>query len=105
MTSDLAFGENNETYSTNFTVDLIEAEFLTKKQEQFIISFINNKIDTVLILIMVVEMMIMQVGLLMSEVGNARTKNSRSIIHRFIMNMMIVGLVYFVLGHEFANGN
>lgn len=86
-------------------MDLIEAEFLTKKQEQFIISFINNKIDTVLILIMVVEMMIMQVGLMASEVGNARTKNSRSIIHRFIMNMMIVGLVYFVLGHEFANGN
>ena len=54
---------------------------------------------------MVVTMVSMQVGLMMSEVGNARTKNGRSIIHRFIMNMMIVGLVYFVLGHEFANGN
>jgi Amt family ammonium transporter len=54
---------------------------------------------------MVIEMIMMQVGLMMSEVGNARTKNSRSIIHRFIMNMMIVGLVYFFLGHEFANGN
>ena len=84
---------------------MIDAEFLTKIQEQFIIDWINYKIDSVIILVMVVNMMMMQVGLLMSEVGCARTKNGRSIIYRFLMNMMIVGVVYFILGHEFANGS
>ena len=78
---------------------------MTKKQEKVIIDGINEKIDTSFVLIMAVELLIMHIGLIAIEIGVSRSRNTRSIIMRAVITMMICGVFYFLLGHNFANGN
>ena len=65
---------------------------------------INSSIDNLWITIVMLEITAMQLGFILLEVGTIRAKNSRNIIYKNLMDLMVSTITYWLIGYGVATG-
>ena len=92
--------QQNVTVPVNMLGILIPPEYLNNQQVGAMISEINGKIDDVWILIVAVHVLCMQLGFIMLEVGTIRTKNSRNIIYKNMVDAFVCAVTFYFVGYR-----
>ena len=68
------------------------------------IAFINDQIDNVWMMVVALEVIGMQLGFIMLEVGTIRSKNSRNIIYKNLVDTFVSTITFWVIGYGIAYG-
>ena len=84
----------NDTYSNT-----IGPEYLTERQIDAMVELINDKIDNLWMMIVALEVIGMQLGFIMLEVGTIRSKNSRNIIYKNLVDTFVATLTFWTIGY------
>ena len=66
---------------------------------------INERIDDLWMIIVALEVISMQLGFIMLEVGTIRTKNSRNIIYKNMVDTFVSTVTFWTLGYGQAYGS
>ena len=65
---------------------------------------INDQIDNVWMMIVVIEVCCMQLGFVLLEVGTIRSKNSRNIIYKNMVDTFVSTITFWIIGYGQSQG-
>ena len=83
----------------------IPPEFLTANQVAVMVAEINERIDDLWMIIVALEVITMQLGFIMLEVGTIRSKNSRNIIYKNMVDTFVSTVTFWTLGYGQVYGS
>jgi len=88
----------------NMSLDDLAVLFNTKEDIEFILDDMTDSINQIWIIISAINIIAMQLGFTLLEVGSIHPKNKANILIKNLLDTFIGALAFYALGFAFSNG-